>query len=531
MQNPIISAGLVYAYINGYEEDGFLNMQITDSYHHIDDGFYRQVMENARSADEDDNMVHIFVVIGAKEKVGCVYKVIEDELKKNVQRILGRRNIHKSSNKLDDTGNEFCKCVQEFFFEQSSHYPKRLFVDCESFVFAGIYCSRLPEDMADSIADDIFSMWMERESPCLYGKQLMFRSFFINDFLGRKVIASIPHSQTGQWNLIFEGGMQLPLEREFPYSKETINPRELGAFCTSSIQTILMNPVYSYGILLEPSDICQEWHKVFIYLCASSDYVWDKYNFAEVYEKFLKFLKDNICEVMEAEPIISKETYHDVLLKHIESFRNFMKGEDETVISKDLHQTLNSRYVYLPYIWSLLPHKETYGGFSSSVLHNMVNKAITSENKHEKGILWEDAASYMLDNISGWKITGRRIRAGAQEIDVSIANVSLDDELWKLGAYILVECKNWLKRVELHQIRNIAYISGMKGNKTAILFTANGITKNAEKEIVRLVAENLSIICITAEDLLNIKDSSDCRNLILNKWQELQDKVDISSIM
>lgn len=41
MQNPIISAGLVYAYINGYEEDGFLNMQITDSYHHIDDGFYR----------------------------------------------------------------------------------------------------------------------------------------------------------------------------------------------------------------------------------------------------------------------------------------------------------------------------------------------------------------------------------------------------------------------------------------------------------------------------------------------------------
>ena len=230
MQNPIISAGLVYAYINGYEEDGFLNMQITDSYHHIDDGFYRQVMENARSADEDDNMVHIFAVIGAKEKVGCVYKVIEDELKKNVQRILGRRNIHKSSNKLDDTGNEFCKCVQEFFFEQSSHYPKRLFVDCESFVLAGIYCSSLPEDMADSIADDIFSMWMERESPCLYGKQLMFRSFFINDFLGRKVIASIPHSQTGQWNLIFEGGMQLPLEREFPYSKETINPRELGHF-------------------------------------------------------------------------------------------------------------------------------------------------------------------------------------------------------------------------------------------------------------------------------------------------------------
>lgn len=531
MQNPIISAGLVYVYINGYEEDGFLNMQITDSYHHIDDGFYQQVMKNADLADEDDNMIHIFAVIGAKAKAVSVYQVIEDELKKNVQRILGGDNIHKSSKKLDNTGNEFFKCVQEFFFEQSSHYPKRLFIDCKSFVFAGIYCSSLQEDMADSIADDIVSMWMEREKPCLYGKQLMFHSFFINDFLGRKVVASIPHSQTGQWHLIFEGGMQLPLEREFPYSKETIHPNDLGAFCTSSIQTILMNPIYSYGMWLKPNDICQEWHKVFVYLCASSDYVWNKYNFPKVYERFLNFLEENICETIEVDPMISKETYHDVLLKHIESFRNFMRGEDETVISKDLHQTLNSRYVYLPYIWSLVPHKDLYGEFSSDALHNMVNKAISSENKYEKGVLWEDAAAYMLGSINGWKITGRRIRAGAQEIDISIANVSIDDELWELGAYILIECKNWSKRVDLHQIRNIAYISGMKGNKTAILFTASGITKDAEKEIVRLASENLSIVCITAEELLNIKDSSDCRNLILNKWHTLQETVDISSIM
>ena len=49
----------------------------------------------------------------------------------------------------------------------------------------------------------------------------------------------------------------------------------------------------------------------------------------------------------------------------------------------------------------------------------------------------------VLNSVEGWKITGKRIRAGAQEIDLSVANISLDDELWQMGAYILIECKNW----------------------------------------------------------------------------------------
>ena len=46
-------------------------------------------------------------------------------------------------------------------------------------------------------------------------------------------------------------------------------------------------------------------------------------------------------------------------------------------------------------------------------------------------------AEYVLNSVEGWKITGKRIRAGAQEIDLSVANISLDDELWQMGAYIL----------------------------------------------------------------------------------------------
>ena len=75
------------------------------------------------------------------------------------------------------------------------------------------------------------------------------------------------------------------------------------------------------------------------------------------------------------------------------------------------------------------------------------------KDTHKKGILWEDVSAYVLSSIAGWKITGRRIRTGAHEIDISIANISLDDQLWQLGAYILVECKNWNTHVDIHQIR------------------------------------------------------------------------------
>ena len=79
---------------------------------------------------------------------------------------------------------------------------------------------------------------------------------------------------------------------------------------------------------------------------------------------------------------------------------------------------------------------------------------------------------------------------------MSVANISLDDDLWQLGSYVLVECKNWKRHVDIPQVRNIAYISAMKGNKTALLFAANGITEDASKEILRLATTGTYIIVI-----------------------------------
>ena len=93
------------------------------------------------------------------------------------------------------------------------------------------------------------------------------------------------------------------------------------------------------------------------------------------------------------------------------------------------------------------------------------------------------------------------------------------------------QCKNWNTHVDIHQIRNIAHISNMKGNQTAILFASNGVTSYAQEEIYRLVTSNIFIICVTANDVKRLHSSADCKELILNKWMNLQEKQNISSMI
>ena len=61
----------------------------------------------------------------------------------------------------------------------------------------------------------------------------------------------------------------------------------------------------------------------------------------------------------------------------------------------------------------------------------------------------------------------------------------------------------------------------MKGNKVALLFVANGITKDACDEIERLAGTGLYIIVVDSSDLKRLKIKSDCKAMILDKYYEL----------
>ena len=89
--------------------------------------------------------------------------------------------------------------------------------------------------------------------------------------------------------------------------------------------------------------------------------------------------------------LISKEQYYKVLLIHIENYRAFLKGEDEVVNSKDLYQTLNTRYVYLPYLQELVKQENLQHSFSCFELQKEIQRKINQNRSIGicKRIIWE----------------------------------------------------------------------------------------------------------------------------------------------
>lgn len=115
MKEVIFSAGLVYLYLNGYVENEMLYIQSIDTYSHLEVDFYQRVIENSTIADENDGVVHIFAIVGVKEKTNQIYTMLENTLKDNFNRILAREDIKKSSKMLDKTGNVFFAVFKSFF--------------------------------------------------------------------------------------------------------------------------------------------------------------------------------------------------------------------------------------------------------------------------------------------------------------------------------------------------------------------------------------------------------------------------------
>ena len=68
-------------------------------------------------------------------------------------------------------------------------------------------------------------------------------------------------------------------------------------------------------------------------------------------------------------------------------------------------------------------------------------------------------------------------------------------------------------------------------NRTAILFASNGITSDAQREIYRLAIEGCFIVCVTVDDLLQMTSAKECKILILDKWNLLQENVELTTIL
>ena len=214
------------------------------------------------------------------------------------------------------------------------------------------------------------------------------------------------------------------------------------------------------------------------------------------------------------------------LIKHlinIKETRKHLKGNYESIISKDYILFLRSCLPFIRPIKILL--KKDLGEnlrheFDSNKYKSLINR-INIGNNYEKGIGLERVAEYLFDTTTSFKVMAKRERTTREEIDLSCCNISYDYDLWNMGAYLNVECKNWNKKVGIKTIRELGYIMFYKGNTSTILIVKKGITKKAQEEIQKLALQEKYVLTFDLEELKRIDSAFSFVTSLKNKFNEL----------
>ena len=521
------SAGMLYLHLLGtIIADDRIKINQINTYQNPFD-FYEKVNKaHIESCNETD--IELFCIAGLNEKINFITEVIDNELKNNFESFNKQDEIKLSDERLDFLANIFNRILNEnVFLGTEIKVIKKKIIESGVWKMACYWIGEEYELENYSLTEDLLNTWSSLEKPIIMGKQLMIQSFQLAEINGKKIIGTFPNCLTEEWQLVLEGGLKINLNSEFPYIREHTGVRDIGILTIKDIDTISDNPIYAYGKSLEPKEIYEDWHKVFLYIAAIKNCQWNMDSIILYFEKFIDFIEKNICDTLLAPPQIDKITYYKILNIKINKIREFMTGKEEEVISKDLWQLLNNKYAYLPYIYEVLDisNVQTNCIFEIEKFKNQL-ELLDVKNFHQKGINLEEIASYFISNIPGLKVTGKRVKTGYEEIDLSAVNISLDNQLWEMGSYFLIECKNWDKKVDVKVIRSLSHICELKGNKTTILFSNKGVTKDAEREIKRIAITGKYILNITKNDLYKIESKEDCYNLLITKWNELQEIIE-----
>ena len=79
-EEKIISAGVTYFYLCGVLEEDNISLNVVDSYRCLPDEFYNRVFSIIANTDKSQDIIHMFGVIGAHEKIEKITDVVESGL-------------------------------------------------------------------------------------------------------------------------------------------------------------------------------------------------------------------------------------------------------------------------------------------------------------------------------------------------------------------------------------------------------------------------------------------------------------------
>lgn len=157
----------------------------------------------------------------------------------------------------------------------------------------------------------------------------------------------------------------------------------------------------------------------------------------------------------------------------------------------------------------------------------LLHYLLTATNAQEKGKFLERFVGEILSTIKGLKILKVNARLRAEEIDIIVQN-NVSEGFWRtLGSPIIVECKNWTKKIGSKEISILS--DKMKSIspdvKLGILVAPNGVSGDYQSDAVLKIREKrqqgLYIIVLVKEDLEEIAAGTHTSKVIEKKYEKL----------
>jgi CheY-like chemotaxis protein len=135
-------------------------------------------------------------------------------------------------------------------------------------------------------------------------------------------------------------------------------------------------------------------------------------------------------------------------------------------------------------------------------------------DRNRKGILLERLVAVLLKTIPGFDRLDTRLKNSIEELDVLVQNASADPFWQKESPYILVECKNWSKRVGAKELRDLwGKMSGRYNRcRLALLIAPGGVADTVRALQLRKSEHDMLVVLIGAnelDDLIRRKDRSE----------------------
>lgn len=154
-----------------------------------------------------------------------------------------------------------------------------------------------------------------------------------------------------------------------------------------------------------------------------------------------------------------------------------------------------------------------------------LNKALTTK---ERGDALEELTCYLLDGISGLKYRRNdRDPFQSQEIDITVANAQMSTWMRTFPTAMLVECKNWDKRVGVTAVTDFIFKLMAKSVELGILVAANGVTGSKKQltasyqRIAIAQSKGHRILVVSLGELRTITTAGELETLLLDKLMEV----------